>query len=430
MTVTLAGPIGAYHGDLGGETIRVSVPHQLDPDGGGGMQPSISDDGRFVAFVSSAGDLVARETHGSAVGARGDIYVRDVETGTTELVSVASGGEPANSASIYPVISGDGRYVSFLSHASNLVDEEPAPTEPGYGYHLYIRDRVDGTTFSPVTDGDGRPLPVAFEWPEISGDGRYVVARVAEPLDPDHPDREGGTYRIDTWTGEADLVEIGPDGDPLREADAGSAIHEPDISSHGTRVVFRGPAGDDRVYLRDLQDGTTRRLPVPPTSDRAVLGLQSFKPAIDADGTVVAVMSYGPGAFRPDIVVHDLENGTRNVLRHATHGYGGLEISPDGRYVTFETPGAIYGVPARTALPGAYVWDRVDDETTLVSVRDDGTPQTEDLEARASLPDLSHRGERVVFTYDAPLEDGDGNDARDIYLRDLDVGCEGAVCTG
>ena len=85
----------------------------------GSFDPDISADGRYVAFTSAAGNLVRRDTNG-----RPDVFVRDRHTGTTCLVSVGLDGESADGASYRPEISADGRFIAFLSGAGNLVQHD------------------------------------------------------------------------------------------------------------------------------------------------------------------------------------------------------------------------------------------------------------------------------------------------------------------
>ena len=96
----------------------------------------ISGNGRFVVFQSGGDNLVDGDDNGYA-----DIFLRDLEQGTTTLVSVTNGGLPADSASEVPVITSDGRYVAFASYATNLVGIDMNP-----GRDIFVRDRVAGTT--------------------------------------------------------------------------------------------------------------------------------------------------------------------------------------------------------------------------------------------------------------------------------------------
>src|SRR5262245_8151452 len=99
-------------------------------------RPSVSADGRFVAFVSVGTNLVPGDTNGSL-----DVFVRDRQTGTTERVSVSSGGAQANGISYQPSISADGRYVAFVSDAAGLVTGDTNGT-----WDVFVRDRQLGTT--------------------------------------------------------------------------------------------------------------------------------------------------------------------------------------------------------------------------------------------------------------------------------------------
>jgi Tol biopolymer transport system component len=117
-------------------TERVSVSMAGGQTNGGSGEPTISGDGRFVAFQSFANNLVPGDTNGKM-----DIFVRDGLAGTTERVSVSSDGGQANDLSEHATISADGRYVAFLSSATNLV----AGGTNGR-YHAFVRDRLAGTT--------------------------------------------------------------------------------------------------------------------------------------------------------------------------------------------------------------------------------------------------------------------------------------------
>src|SRR5262249_50814072 len=98
-------------------------------------EPAISNDGRYIAFATDEA-LVAADTNGTA-----DVYVYDRDAAAFELVSVSATGAVANSSSIAPSISADGRYVAFMSAASNLVDGDD-----NQRWDIYVRDRVGKTT--------------------------------------------------------------------------------------------------------------------------------------------------------------------------------------------------------------------------------------------------------------------------------------------
>src|SRR5262249_17387154 len=146
-------------------TIRASV----DSSGGQGdadsYRTAISADGRFVAFLSLADNLVPGGTNGQA-----DIFLHDSQTGVTERVSVATGGTQRDGPSAKPSISGDGRYVAFWSQATN-----PAPGV--YPDQIYVHDRQTGTTelVSVSTGGAAANSACYYYRASISADGRYVA---------------------------------------------------------------------------------------------------------------------------------------------------------------------------------------------------------------------------------------------------------------
>lgn len=121
---------------LAGVTSRVSVGPGGRQANGASSIPSISADGRYVAFMSDASNLVAGDTNHAA-----DIFVRDRVAGTTRRVSIGQGGQQANGASSFPALSGDGLHVAFQSAASNLV-----PGDTNGTFDIFVRDLLAGTT--------------------------------------------------------------------------------------------------------------------------------------------------------------------------------------------------------------------------------------------------------------------------------------------
>ena len=128
-----------------------------------------SADGRYVAFGSEAGNLVANDTNGFQ-----DVFVRDLVVGTNLLVSVSTNGlSPGDGLSRDPVVSADGRYVAFSSMAGNLV-----PGDTNRSEDVFVRDMQAGTTLlvSVNTNGTG-PGNLDSYSPQLSSDGRWVVFR-------------------------------------------------------------------------------------------------------------------------------------------------------------------------------------------------------------------------------------------------------------
>ncbi|TMK66906.1 MAG: hypothetical protein E6G53_03640, partial [Actinobacteria bacterium] len=126
-------------------TKRVSVDSHGAQDNGQSLKPAISANGRFVAFDSSASNLVAGDTNAAA-----DVFVRDRKTGKTRRVSVDSHGAQGNGATFLPAISADGRFVAFDSSASNLVAGDTNAVSD-----VFVRDRKTGKTRRVSVDSHG-----------------------------------------------------------------------------------------------------------------------------------------------------------------------------------------------------------------------------------------------------------------------------------
>jgi Tol biopolymer transport system component len=150
---------------VAGSTARVSFPGAgREADAGSGAA-AISADGRHVAFHSYASNMVPNDTNRTT-----DVFVHDRVTGTIERVSVAGDGTQANNGGAGPAISADGRHVAFISYASNLV---PGDTN-GRG-DVFVRDRVTGTTERVSVANDGGQANDHSSWAAISADGRNVA---------------------------------------------------------------------------------------------------------------------------------------------------------------------------------------------------------------------------------------------------------------
>jgi Tol biopolymer transport system component len=160
-----------------GETTRVSVSSDGMQGNPGSKSPSISIDGRYVAFHSGADNLVKGDTNNNCVIGEliydvncSDVFVHDRNTGETIRVSISSDGTQANSGSDTPVISVDGRFVTFTSIASNLVEGDTN----GFS-DIFVHNRVTGETIRVSVASDGTQGNEHSFWSSISADGRYVA---------------------------------------------------------------------------------------------------------------------------------------------------------------------------------------------------------------------------------------------------------------
>src|SRR5262249_50166270 len=133
------------HDMLTGSTTRVSVASDGTQADSTSFQPTISLDGRYVAFPSGSSNLVPNDTNDTI-----DVFVHDMLTGSTTRVSVSSSGTQANDYSLYPSISADGRYVAFASYASNLVSNDTNGTSD-----IFVHDMLTGSTTRVSVASDG-----------------------------------------------------------------------------------------------------------------------------------------------------------------------------------------------------------------------------------------------------------------------------------
>ena len=266
-----------------GRTSRISVASGGGQGNGDSFSPSISADGRFVAFASDATTLVAGD-HNRA----GDVFVHDRRTAETSRVSVTPGGLPANGDSFGPSISADGRFVAFVSEASNLVRHDTNGAND-----IFVHDRKSGRTTRVSVAFDGRQLNGDAYSPSISGDGRIIAfTTVAGNAVPADENGASDVFVHDRQNGRTVLVSADRDG---RLSDRGSFA--PSLSADGRVVAFVTDGAlvpDDRnntedVFVFDLTAGALRRISV--ASDGGEANQPSTWASISGDGGAVAFES-------------------------------------------------------------------------------------------------------------------------------------------
>jgi len=328
-----------------GATTRVSISTRGTQANSSSFGPAaISANGRYVAFSSLATNLVA--------GANGGVFVHDRVTRTTKLVSVATGGAKANGG--VPAISADGRFVAFISSASNLV----AGDTDGW-QDVFVHDRVSRiTTRATVATGGAKANRDSFGPAAISANGRYVAfGSDATNLVAGDTNERPDVFVRDRVSGTTTRVSVAARG---TQSNLNSL--QPTISANGRYVAFSSIAsnlvvGDTNgivdVFVRDRVAGATTRVSV---SSRGVQAARtdldttredSEKPTISADGRYVAFLS-GAGNLvardtngAGDVFVRDRVTGTTTRASVATGGAQANQwssdpaISADGRYVTF-----------------------------------------------------------------------------------------------
>ena len=205
------------------QTTRLSVSSDGQEGNSDSRAPSISADGRFVAFYTDATNLVPDDNNN-----RADVVVHDRQTGETTRASVSSDGQEGNESSLSPRISADGRFVAFWSDASNLVAADNNGQKD-----VFVHDRQTGETTRVSVSSDGRAANGKSDSPSISADGRFVAFRSdADSL----VEANITTFEVlvhDRNTLKTELVSRSFQGHSSN-ADSGS----PRISADGMRVAF------------------------------------------------------------------------------------------------------------------------------------------------------------------------------------------------
>jgi Tol biopolymer transport system component len=393
----------------------------------------VSADGRFVAFVSVATNLSPDDSDGFT-----DVYVRDLQTNTTVLVSRAGGvsGAKANGDSDAPAISADGRFAAFSSNATNLSADDGDTTSD-----VYVRDLQTGTTTLVSRAGgvDGAKGRLSFT-PAISADGRFVAFYSFTRLIPDDNDGIWDVYVRDLQTSTTTLVSraSGPTG-----AKGDNNSWRPAISADGRFVAFRSGAtnlspddGDatEDVFVRDLQAGTTTLVSRATGASGTKGNDASLDPAISADGRFVAFISQASnlspddGDAMQDVFARDLQAGTTTLVSRAT-GTGGAKganpsetgpsaISADGRLIGFASSATNLDPDDDDSSSDSYLRDLQENTTTLVSRAPGATGAKGN--GPSGVPAISGDGRFVAFSSSATNLSADDDDTTvDVFRRDL-----------
>ncbi|MFZ6029544.1 MAG: carboxypeptidase regulatory-like domain-containing protein [Chloroflexota bacterium] len=223
--------------------------------------PVISGDGRYIAFASNAANLVPSDTNGSQ-----DIFVRDTLNSTTTLVSLADDGSPANEWSSSPAISADGRYIVFASEASNL-----AADDTNYTRDIFLRDSVGDSTILISRGLDGYSANGFSTSPDISADGRYVTyISSANNLVSGDNNGADDVFVYDQDTGETYLLSVDYLEENLGNANSWHAAISGDGQSVGFVSDASNLVAGDTNGSRDVFVRRRGLVPAPvPTNDDA-----------------------------------------------------------------------------------------------------------------------------------------------------------------
>ena len=252
--------------------------------------PSISADGRFVAFAAWARNLAPGDTNGF-----GDVFVHDRGTGTTERLSADRTGTEANDTIHQPAISGDGHVVAFVSAATNLV-----PGDTNGQADVFVHDRPSGTTERVSVNSDGAEGDGSSERPTLSADGRYVAfSSSATNLVPGDTNGQSDVFVHDRQTRLTERVSVDSAGIQGNAASVvGPNDHGAPLSADGRFVAFTSAAtnlvpgdtnGQSDVFVHDRQTRLTERVSVDSAGTEG--NGDSRGASLSADGRFVAFAS-------------------------------------------------------------------------------------------------------------------------------------------
>jgi Tol biopolymer transport system component len=304
------------HDTQTGETTCVSLPHGPDQgtlgaeSNGNSERASMSADGRYVVFSSFATNLVINDTNNSE-----DVFVHDRQTGETERVSVDSNGNQAGGGSLNASISADGRFVAFESTANDLV-----PGDTNLSPDIFVHDRQTGGTERVSVDSNGNQAVGTFNGnPSISTDGRYVAfLSTATNLVAADANNESDIFVHDRQTGETTRVSIPNAADQgILGAEANNGSQYPSISGNGRYVAFSSDAsnlvvadtaGHWDVFVHDRQTGTTRRVSLKSDGTQGDIDTTDWA-SISANGRYVTFSS------PTGVYIDGDANGTDDVFR-------------------------------------------------------------------------------------------------------------------
>ncbi len=376
-----------------------------------------SADGRFVVFESRAPNLVTNDRNGAS-----DIFVRDMDSGAIERVSVASDGTEADGGSYRPRISDDGRFVVFWSDATNL-----AGTDTNGVSDVFLHDRTTDRTIQLSTGISGAQANLPSLNPAISADGRFVAfsSRATNLVTGDDNGQED-VFVYNIAAGSITRVSVASNGSQGTDRSA-----SPAISADGRFVVFESLASNlvandtnmaYDIFVHDRNTGTTERVSVTSAGEQTGGG---FAGDISADGRFVVFHSVAGDIvandtnLSEDVFVRDRQAGTTEQVSVSTAGVEGdgpsrwPRISADGRYVVFDSRATNLIDGTRTGTSGnVFVRDRDQGTTTLLSRAADGTEGNNE----SSWAAISTDGRYAVFTSQATnLVASDGNGWADIF---------------
>lgn len=392
---------------------RVSLSDSGIQSNGLSTNPSISADGRYVTFTSAATNLVDGDTNGLS-----DVFVYDRQINSIRLVS-----EGSNGGSEAPTISANGRFVAFTSAASNLVADDTNGTDD-----VFVYDLEQGSLERVSVDDSGAEGNDFSEAPTISANGRFVTFKSkASGLVADDNNGQDDIFVYDRQENTIERVSVSDLG-----AESNGSSYDPSISADGRYVTFWSSAtnltdGDnnntDDIFVYDRENGSIQQV----VANSDVPNSESFvySPSLSADGRYVTFELYAADftsdglSDRYDIVVYDRQE---NSLEPASVNNDGTpanafsytpSLSADGRYVSFSSVADNLAGNDSNGHSDIFIYDLQENVLERISLNANGTEGND----ASTAPQISGNGRFVTFTSAADnLVNGDSNGVGDVFV--------------
>ncbi len=408
-------------------TTWISLDKQGSPaafaSGAYGYSPALNEDGAKVAFESLGRLDIERDANGLS-----DVYIKDVEEGVLEIVSVASSGEPGNGRSYAPTMSADGSVVAFESLAGNLVEGDA-----NHASDIYLRDLTDGETVRvSAPPGGGDSNGPSFR-SAISSNGAFVVfCSGASNLAADDTN---GVADLLIW--ERETVSLSRVEPPGATSTATDGCLRAAVSADASFIAFSSvTAGVSGVYLYDRAAGSTTAITPAGNGPSGTTGL-----AISGDGGTVVFDSLADNLIGEDtnrsrdVFVYDRGSGstTRASIRTSgsqlpgESGTSGVSVSADGNIIVFSSrpDGVVAG--DSNGREDVFLRDIEAGRTLIASVNVFG----QSANNSSYSPSTDADGSVVAFaSLAANLVAGDSNRQPDVFIRDSDFPDTAGSVTG
>jgi hypothetical protein len=422
----------------------------VDTAGGNSLPASSSADGRYLAFLSTAANLVPGQVDSNGGN---DVFLYDRVAGTMTLVSHGSAGSTTagNGPSQSPVISADGNFIAYVSAATDLV---AGVTDAKGSTDVFLFNRALGTTtlVTRSSASAGQTASDSSTAPALSSDGHYLVfTSLATDLVAGQS-TVSGTANVFVFDRVANAMALVSHASSGTSTGGNASSADPVISADGRFVAFDSSAtnlspnqadsnGGADVFLYDQVAGTTTLVSHSSASATTAGNDISSNPVIDGDGGFIAFQSQASDLVTGqadtngtwDVFLYNRTAGTTTLVSHnngaGTTAGNALSIAPaissSGRFVAFVSAatGLVAGQADTNNGADVFLYDGSSGTNTLVSHASGASTTT--ANNSSDNPVLSADGSLVAFTSNATnLVPGqvDGNNGADVFLYNATAG--------